>query len=134
MFTLNLVSPERQIEKGAELVELSLPAERGELNILPGHSPLMTTLRPGTLSYKLRSGKEASFFISWGYCQVNDQGVTVLVDESYTREELLNLGIEKQISAKEAAINQETDIEKVQHLLSELELLRKEAEYLENSK
>lgn len=134
MFTLNLVSPERQIEKEAELVELSLPAERGELNILPGHSPLMTTLRPGTLSYKLRSGKEASFFISWGYCQVSDQGVTVLVDESYTREELLNLGIEKQISAKEAAINQETDIEKVEHLLSELELLRKEAEYLENSK
>ena len=130
MYTLTLVSPERQIEKNAEFVELSVPAYQGELNILPGHSPLMTTLCPGSLKYKLRSGKETSLFISWGYCQVTDQGVTVLVDESFSYEDLLQQGIEQQISVKEAEIHQEMDVEKVEKLLSELDLLRKKTEFI----
>ncbi len=89
MFTLTLVTPEKKILAGAEIEEVFVPGERGELNILPGHAPLMTSLETGILRYRLKG--EAKLFavaISWGYCQVNPQGVNVLAETAERPEEI----------------------------------------------
>lgn len=80
MFTLDFVTPEQKIVFGQELEEITIPANRGELNILPGHAPLMTTLQPGKLTYKLKSGESKTIAISWGYAQVSPTGVHVLAE------------------------------------------------------
>ena len=80
MFKLDFVTPEQKIVFGQELEEITIPAFRGELNILPGHSPLMTTLLPGKLSYRLKSGEQKTIAISWGYAQVSPSGVHVLAE------------------------------------------------------
>lgn len=80
MFKLDFVTPNGKIVVDQELAEITLPAERGELNILPGHAPLMTTLRPGVLSYKLKNGEAGKYAISWGYAQVSDHGLSVLAE------------------------------------------------------
>lgn len=89
MFTLTLVTPEKRLVAGAEIEEVFVPADRGELNILPGHVPLMTTLTTGILRYRLKGeAKLNAVAISWGYCQVNPQGVNVLAETAERPEEI----------------------------------------------
>lgn len=80
MFKLNLVTPEKKIVMDQELEEIVLPAFRGELDILPGHAPLLTTLGAGLLKYRLKGGETQKLAIGWGYCQVSAQGVNVLAE------------------------------------------------------
>lgn len=89
MFTLTLVTPEKKLVSGAEIEEAFVPAFMGELNILPGHAPLMTTLETGDLRYRLKG--ESKFYhvaISWGYCQVNPEGVNVLAETAERPEDI----------------------------------------------
>lgn len=88
MFKLDFVTPEAKIVVDQDLAEISLPAERGELDILPGHSPLMTTLKPGILNYRLATGETGRYAISWGYCQVSDRGVSVLAENAVTADQV----------------------------------------------
>jgi F-type H+-transporting ATPase subunit epsilon len=89
MFTLTLVTPEKKLAAGEEIEEVFVPADRGELNILPGHAPLMTTLRPGVLRYRAKGETQfQSFAVSWGYCQVNPTGVNVLAETAERPNEL----------------------------------------------
>jgi len=90
MFTLTLVTPTKKIVEDAELKEVYVPAFRGELEILPGHAPLVTTLHAGVLKYKLAAGGELkSYAISWGYCEVTAAGqVTVLAETAEAPEEI----------------------------------------------
>jgi F-type H+-transporting ATPase subunit epsilon len=89
MFTLTLVTPEKKLLVGQEIEEALVPAFRGELNILPGHAPVMSTLRAGTLQYRLK-GQSAfkKAVISWGYCHVNPYGVSILAETVEVPEEI----------------------------------------------
>jgi F-type H+-transporting ATPase subunit epsilon len=89
MFTLNLVTPEKKLVAGQEVEELFAPAYRGELNILPGHAPLLTTLETGIVKYRLKGEtKLQSVAISWGYAQVNPMGVNILAETAERAEEI----------------------------------------------
>jgi F-type H+-transporting ATPase subunit epsilon len=81
MFKLTIVTPEKRLLLNQEVEEVSVPAFAGELNILPGHAPLITTLETGVIKWKLQ-GVEKQFqaVISWGYCQVSPEGVNILSD------------------------------------------------------
>jgi len=80
MFKLTLVTPEKRLVLDQEIDEVTVPAFKGELNILPGHAPLITTLETGVLRYKLKGQAEERVAISWGYCQVSPLGVNILAD------------------------------------------------------
>jgi hypothetical protein len=56
--TLEIVTPERPLVKET-VDEVTLPGVLGELGILPGHTPLLTVLKVGVLSY--RKGDERSY-------------------------------------------------------------------------
>lgn len=81
MFTLTLVTPDKRLLTDVEIEELVVPAWRGQLDILPGHAPLMTTLSAGVLKVRLKGETEyKTAAISWGYLEVNPKGVNVLAD------------------------------------------------------
>lgn len=89
MFTLNLVTPEKRVVTDVEIDEVIVPGERGQLDILPGHAPLVTTLQTGVLQYRLRGENELhTAVVSWGYCEVHPLGVTVLADLAESLEEI----------------------------------------------
>jgi F-type H+-transporting ATPase subunit epsilon len=88
MFKLTLVTPEKRLVLDQELDEVTVPAYRGELNILPGHAPLVTTLETGVLSYKLKGQEAQKVSISWGYCQVSPTGVNILAEYAVVPAEL----------------------------------------------
>jgi F-type H+-transporting ATPase subunit epsilon len=89
MFRLNLLTPEKKLIANQDLEEVILPAFKGELSILPGHAPLMTTLEPGILRYRLKgSDRMTSVAISWGYCQVSPGAVNVLAEHATTADDI----------------------------------------------
>ena len=109
MFKLNLVTPEKKLVANQEMEEVTLPAFRGELNILPGHAPLMTTLEPGILKYKLKGASESvSVAISWGYCQVSTDSVNVLAEGAVTKEEIEIKKVNEHLKMQELRLAEET--------------------------
>ncbi|HPB91347.1 MAG TPA: F0F1 ATP synthase subunit epsilon, partial [Rugosibacter sp.] len=76
---VDVVSAEKSIFSGlAEFV--ALPGESGELGILPGHVPLITRIKPGTVRIKLSHDKEELIFVAGGLLEVQPGLVTVLAD------------------------------------------------------
>ncbi len=88
-FNLTLVTPEKKMITNQPAKEVVVPAFKGELNILPGHAPLLTTLEPGILKYKLdNEDVYTSVAISWGYCQVSSEGVNILAENAEMPSEI----------------------------------------------
>ncbi|NCF80440.1 MAG: F0F1 ATP synthase subunit epsilon, partial [Proteobacteria bacterium] len=76
---VDIVSAESAIFSGlAEMV--FAPAVMGEVGVLPGHAPLVTTLKPGEVRVRLPGGEEQSFYVSSGMLEVQPHMVTVLSD------------------------------------------------------
>ena len=89
MFNLSVVTPTQKLVSDQAMVEVFVPSYRGELNILEGHSPLLTTLTEGVLRYKLQDdGGEKAVAISWGYCEVTPTGVSIMAETAETPEQI----------------------------------------------
>ncbi len=84
--TLEIVTPERAvIHEKVDAVEI--PAADGSLGVLPGHTPLLTTLRVGLLRY--RKGEEQQFtLIAFGFAEVLPDRVTILAQVAERPEEI----------------------------------------------
>ena len=76
---LDIVTPERNVFS-EEVDHVVLPTEAGgEIDVLPGHIPLMTMINPGELRY-FQNGKPESVAIDRGFIQVIGDTVTVLTE------------------------------------------------------
>jgi F-type H+-transporting ATPase subunit epsilon len=75
---LTVVTRERKIID-AEADEVVLPATDGEIGVLPGHTPLLTTLRIGEMRYR-SGGKVERMVLSWGFAEVLPDRVIVLAE------------------------------------------------------
>lgn len=85
--TIAISSPERPtIELEAD--ELVLPGSAGEFTVLPGHTPLLTTLTQGVLIAR-RGEREAQFFaVHEGFAEILRNRVAVLADVMESAEEI----------------------------------------------
>ena len=57
-FKLEIATPQGKVFEG-DVEEVLVPAAQGEIGILPGHTPLLTTIAPGALG--VRQGGKMSF-------------------------------------------------------------------------
>ena len=96
---LDIVSAEKQIFSGI-VEQVVATAELGEIGIVPGHAPLLTTLKPGEVRITLPEGREEYFYVSGGMLEVQPYHVTVLAD---TVERAESLDEANAIAAKERA-------------------------------
>ena len=83
---LEMVTPYKRL-LSEEVDELTAPGFVGELGVLPGHTPLLTTLKVGELSYK-KDNEQFHVAVNWGYLEVEDDTVTVLVDTAEKSDEI----------------------------------------------
>lgn len=127
MFKLFFATPEKKIVSGADLEEISLPGDKGELNILAGHAPLMTSLSPGLVSYRLTSGETGKMAVGWGYAQVSSDGVSVLAESAVTGDEVDAQKNADQLKIVEAKLANETlDDSDWENVHRQIERLRSE--------
>ena len=83
---LELVTPYRRI-LSEQVDEVVAPGTVGEFGLLPGHTPILTTLNIGELSYK-QDGKSYHVAVNWGYVEVEDDTVTVLVETAEVADQI----------------------------------------------
>ena len=84
-FTFDLVSPERRLAS-VPAREVLLPGTDGDMTAMPGHAPVITTLRPGLLRV-VHDGGTDEFVVSGGFAEVTATGVSVLAEEAFGRPE-----------------------------------------------
>jgi len=84
--TLEVVTPDRAVVR-EPVDEVQVPGREGYLGILPGHTPLLTELGIGALSY--RKGAQTVYVaIAGGYAEVLSGRVLVLADAAQRADEI----------------------------------------------
>jgi len=81
-----LVSPERKL-MSAQATEVQIPGAEGELTAMPGHAPMITTLRPGILKV-VAGGQATEFAVTGGFAEITPDGISVLAERSLPRGEV----------------------------------------------
>ncbi len=77
-----LVSPERLL-LSEQVAMVVVPGEDGNFGVLPGHAPLISTVRPGVIDvYASRAEVSARIFIAGGFAEVTPERCTVLAEEA----------------------------------------------------
>ena len=84
---VDVVSAEEEIFSG-QAKFVALPGEAGELGILPGHTPLITRIRPGAVRIEVEDGEEEFVFVAGGILEVQPGAVTVLADTAIRGKDL----------------------------------------------
>ena len=108
---LDVVSAEKSLFSG-RVSHLSVSGQEGELGIMPGHTPLLTAIKPGMVQLVKQGGGEEVIYISGGFLEVQPGGVTVLADTAIRGQDLDQAKAEEaEKAAKEQLSNPNKDID-----------------------
>jgi F-type H+-transporting ATPase subunit epsilon len=95
-----LVTPERLLL--SEMVEMVVvPGTEGNFGVLPGHAPLISSIRPGMIDVYEGQTITRRIFVVSGIAEVTAERCTVLADEALPPEELDRGGIEAELQTIE---------------------------------
>lgn len=98
-FKLNLFTPKGVVIKDLECNDIVIPTVRGEINILPEHTHILTELSTGILTAKTSMGTR-HFSVTAGLCRVLQDTITIL---AFTSERAEDIDLERAKSAKAKA-------------------------------
>ena len=111
----DLVSPE-QLLYNDEVGMIIVPGKDGDIGVLPGHSKVLSSLRPGrVMIYGEDKNLLKSFFISGGFVEINSEKCIVLAEGIDEMNSLDKSIIEKELQKLES---QDSDESKVNLLIA----------------
>ena len=96
---VELVTQERKVFEEFEADQIQIPAVEGEMGVLPGHAPVLTTMSFGELVVR-KGNAEERFAIYGGVVDVRPDKVVVLADLA---ESSYDIDAEKALAARERA-------------------------------
>jgi len=99
---MELVTPYRKV-LSVEVDEITATGSLGEFGVLPGHAPFLTSLKIGELSYR-QGSKVDHLALNWGYFEVEDDKVTILVETAELADEIDLVRAKAAISRAEEAM------------------------------
>jgi F-type H+-transporting ATPase subunit epsilon len=124
--SFDLVSPEQLLlSEQAEMV--TIPGREGDMGVMIGHAPLISTLRPGTITVSGGDGGESKFFVAGGFAEVTAEKLTVLAEEAVPLTSLDSVALEARITAAQELVTSaktELDGSRAQELVDYLTSLR----------
>ncbi len=82
----DLVSPERRLAS-LQASEVQIPGADGDLTAMPGHAPVITTLRPGILKVIGPDGSQ-DFVVTGGFAEITAEACTVLAERGHAVHEV----------------------------------------------
>jgi F-type H+-transporting ATPase subunit epsilon len=107
-FPFELVSPERVLFSG-EATEVVVPASEGEVTVLAGHAPFMSSIRSGVV----RIDGTKRLFVRGGFADVSEGGVTLLAEQAVAVEDIDAEKVAQQIKdAEEDLRDAKTDADR----------------------
>jgi F-type H+-transporting ATPase subunit epsilon len=118
-----LVSPARLLFSG-DVTSVQIPGTEGEMTILAGHSPVLSTLKPGVVVVQKDSGAADKIFVRGGFAEVNASGLTVLAETAIPLAELDRAALDQQIKNAEEDVADAVGDEKKRKASEALEHLK----------
>jgi F-type H+-transporting ATPase subunit epsilon len=108
---LNIVSAEGELFSG-DVSSVMVTGQRGEIGVHPGHTALITPIKPGQVTAKDSKGEDLVFYISGGMLEVQPAVVTVLADTALRAQDLDEAAAERAKQQAQEVLNQKkTDID-----------------------
>jgi len=126
LLKFELVSPERLLRSG-DVQEVIVPGSEGDFTVLPLHAPVLTTLKPGVVTFKDEAGVEARVFVRGGFAEVASDGLIILAETAIPMEELDEARLSQEIKNAEedvADAKDDTVRSSAQHTLHQLQQLQ----------
>ena len=126
--SLDLVSPE-QLLFNDEVGMIIVPGKDGDIGVLPGHSKVLSSLRPGrVMVYGENKNLLKSFFVTGGFVEINSEKCIVLAEEIDEISSLNKSIIENEVQELE---NQDNDKSKLDLLIVKLKIEALNSSYYE---
>ena len=121
----DLVSPERRLASG-QVTSVQIPGVEGDLTAMPGHMPMITTLRPGVLRVSSEDGDQ-DYVVTGGFAEIGE-GLSVLAEKAVLRSEMTQETYDEMIKeaenfygkAKETFENQPGPVDDAAKMLSDM--------------
>ena len=121
----DLVAPERLLlSEEADMV--TVPGTEGYMGVMPGHMPLVSTLRPGLIDV-LKDGVDSRYFIRGGFVEVSPQKIVVLAEEAIPMAEFDLAALDQRIRDSEddlIAAKDDVTRARISESLEDLRLIR----------
>ena len=125
--SFDLVSPENLIFSD-NVNMIIVPGKEGDIGVLPKHSSLLSSLRPGRLMIYNNKQLIKNFFVSGGFVEINPEKCIVLAEEVSEMSSLDKTTIETQIKKLENETNSES---KQEYLIAKSKIQALELKYYE---
>jgi F-type H+-transporting ATPase subunit epsilon len=116
------VSPESVLFSG-DVDQVDLPGAEGDMGILPGHAPLVTTLRPGIVTI-FREGTRLPIVVIGGFAEVSPAGLTILADRAMPRDGFDTTMLATEIQEAEEDLSDATDEHSKDRISRQLDQLK----------
>ena len=100
ILAVNLVTP-KGVVAHTDADSVQAPGELGEFELLPGHVPLLTALKPGVLTIGTKA--RARYAVSSGYLRVDPEGaVEILVEQALPAADIDTAAAQNELKTAEA--------------------------------
>ena len=98
----DLVSPGRRVASLA-VTAVQIPGADGDMTAMPGHAPMITTLRPGIRSVQSAEGTK-DYVVTGGFAEIGES-LSVLAEKALPRDEMTQETFAEIIAEAKAALN-----------------------------
>jgi F-type H+-transporting ATPase subunit epsilon len=118
LLNFELVSPERLLSSG-KVAMVVVPGAEGDFGVLPGHAPMMSTIRPGAISVYENDSNTVTrrIFIDGGFAEVTSEGLTILAERAMPVGDIDPASVATDLAAARAA-NDEAGIARFEAMQS----------------
>ncbi|HJZ29607.1 MAG TPA: F0F1 ATP synthase subunit epsilon [Hyphomicrobiaceae bacterium] len=99
-FKFELVTPERML-LSEEAVEVVVPGTEGAFTVLPGHAPVLSTIRPGVIEAALADSRKVRLYVKGGFAEVDAAHLTVLAQHAVEVQAMSAALVAEELAAAE---------------------------------
>ncbi len=116
MLHLQIITPEKTVFDD-EVEQVSIPTSNGQITILPHHTNLITSVEPGGIVLK-KHQKETHLASGYGFAQVANNQIKVLVDLAAPEEEIEEKAIEMAKKEAEEALAKKHELSEEEYAIA----------------
>ena len=103
-----LVLPERRL--AAERADMVVvPGGDGDFGVLPGHMPMISTVRPGVIEVYVGNQVQDRYLVAGGFVEVTGERCTVLAEEATPFDEASAESLQRRVADAQTRLNEASD-------------------------
>ncbi|CAH1656067.1 MAG: F0F1 ATP synthase subunit epsilon [Chelatococcus sp.] len=105
---LELVAPERLLFSG-DVASVIVPSVEGEMQVMPGHAPVIAVLQPGIITIDSGAGASQRLFVRGGIAEIRPDNISILADYAVPVAELTAETLQIEITTVETLVASATN-------------------------